>query len=135
MTTGRFRYLVLSLWGLLLLYALASTIGQRTLPDALRSYVAARPVSTLDVLVAAIVVLVSLWNSYELYHFRGRSRVVFLVFIACSYLLAPLLPPMVEPSLAYAFLSLQSVVVGALIVAMLWSPVAPRFTDSHVDAA
>jgi hypothetical protein len=135
MTASRFRQLVLALWGLALLYALASAFGEHTLPQALRSYVTARRVSAFEAVMAAIAVVVGVWNSYELYHFRRRSRVVFLVYLSAWFLFVPWLPPTVESSWAFALSCLEQMAVGALVVAMFWSPVADHFTGSRIDAA
>jgi hypothetical protein len=121
-------------WALFVANAIIGPATAGTLPPALRSYSSSESYSPVLVVFALTVMLVSIWNTYELFQLRPRAWSVYAAILILGYLSAPLLPPVVQSGIAGAAINLQPMASGALLAVLYWSPVAARF-EAPVHAA
>ena len=135
MTPRVFRLLLLAFWLLFAAYFLFHSITLAQIPAALRAPTQHQPTPAWQQWIGGLNFLVSIWNTVELFFFKRRARWIYIVVLAVGLVNSLGGPPMIEPPAAALWVLLQSMVAGALLVAMFFSPVASLFAPAQRDAA
>jgi hypothetical protein len=129
MNPRMFRLLLVAGWAMI---AITFVVGLRTdvtLPTPLREFVTTRTqqMPWWRVEIGAIVVMIALWNTYELFHFRPRGRPILLVLIALAVFSTPLWGPMIASGWVGPSQTLAWMIPGAVAVAAYSPPLTERF--------
>jgi len=136
MTPRVFRLLVVGFWLLFGAYFSAHSMTAGQLPLAISAAAQHQPpVPAWQTWIGLLNLLVSIWNAWELIYFKRRARWVFVAVVAVGLVDSLWGPLMIEAPAATLTILLQSMVAGALLVAMFFSPVAKEFAPTRVDAA
>ncbi len=131
MTPRLFRQLLVAWWVVGVISLSVGVWSDATLPQALRAFVDAQAnhAPSRDMAVLAIGLPLVLWNTYELYHFRPRARLVMVALTVVATVFGVLDGPYVDSGLAAAFETASDMIFGAIVVGVFGTPLAQRFRE------
>ena len=136
MTPRVFRLLLVGFWLLFGAYFIAHSATAAQVPSDITAAAGHQaPVPVWQGWIGGLNLLVSIWNTWELIYFKRRARWIFVAWLAIGLVNSLWGPITVEAPAALLAMLLQSMVAGALIVAMFFSPIAGQFARRRGDAA